>query len=69
MLEKKNFFAFKIPIAVVLVIIPGGIFFCWVPFLFPGTYGCKSCGREFSKPREMDWREFEKYKKEKEEAQ
>ncbi len=26
-------------------------------------------GREFSKPREMDWREFEKYKKEKEEAQ
>ncbi|OEH93855.1 hypothetical protein [Bacillus solimangrovi] len=62
MVEKNNFLGFKIPIAIVLILIPYGIFVCWLPFIIPGNYICKNCGREFRKVKEIDWREYEKMK-------
>lgn len=54
---EKNFFALKTPHFSFLV--PYGIFKWWLPFLIPGNYVCKKCGREFRKAKEIDWREFE----------
>lgn len=66
---KKNFLAWKIPIAIILAFIPYGIFICWLPFLLPSKYACNNCGRELSQVKEVDWREFEKLKKEKQEEE
>ena len=63
LIEKKNFFAFKIPIAIIFVFLPYGYMICWLPFLMPGNYACKSCGRENRKVKEIDWREFERLRK------
>lgn len=68
LVEKKNFFALKIPIAIILILVPYGIFICWLPFVIPGNFACKKCGREFRKPKEIDCREFEKLKREKEDS-
>lgn len=67
LVEKENFLGFKIPIAICLTFIPYGVYISWLPFLIPGNYSCKNCGREFRKVKEIDWREFEKMKKVEEE--
>jgi len=68
LIEKKNFLAFKIPIAIILIIVPYGFLICWLPFIIPGNYACKSCGREHRKVKEIDWREYERLRKMKEES-
>lgn len=63
---KKDFYAFKIPIVLIIfIVMPYGLYYCWLPFLFRGNYACKKCGHEASKFKEIDWREFEKLRKEK----
>ncbi|MFS1516321.1 hypothetical protein V1503_07410 [Bacillus sp. SCS-151] len=59
MIEKKNYLEFKLPIAMLLLIFPNGVFFCWVPFLIPGNYVCKKCYKSSKKVKEIDWREHE----------
>lgn len=66
--EKQNFFALKIPIAIILTFIPYGIFMCWLPFIIPGNYACKRCGREFRKAKEINWQEYERLKRNNEET-
>ncbi|THE10738.1 hypothetical protein E1I69_17480 [Bacillus timonensis] len=66
MLVKKNFFMFKIPAAILLLLVPYGFVICWLPFLIPPNYACKKCGREFRKVKEVDWQVYEKMKQEKE---
>lgn len=60
MLEKRMFLFLKIPLAIILLFVPYGIYICWLPFLIPSNYACKKCGKEMQKPKEIDWREYKK---------
>lgn len=62
MLESNKSTALRVIAAVILLFIPFGLFFVWVPFVFPYSYTCKNCGQKVETPEEMDWREFDKLK-------
>lgn len=62
-LERTSSTALRVICCIVLLFIPFGIFFCWVPFVLEHKYDCINCGTE-SKASELlnvDWRERESY--------
>lgn len=61
LIKENNQMGLKVTIAIVLLFIPFGLFFIWAPFLIPKTVECKKCGSTDIK--ELDWKEFEEYKK------
>ncbi|MDQ0254008.1 hypothetical protein J2S74_001381 [Evansella vedderi] len=46
---------------ILIFIIPFGLFFAWIPFVFPHTFECKNCGKQGneSELKQVDWRERE----------
>jgi len=63
-LERTSSTGLRVIVCIVLILIPLGIFICWIPFVFPHKFQCKVCGFDGAQDtfREMDWREFEAYK-------
>jgi DNA-directed RNA polymerase subunit RPC12/RpoP len=64
MLEETSSTALRVVACIVLLFIPFGIFFCWIPFVFPRNYACKNCGADVPTPEELDWREIDEKKQE-----
>ncbi|GEL77761.1 LITAF-like zinc ribbon domain-containing protein [Tenuibacillus multivorans] len=64
--EKTYSIGLRVVVCVILLFIPYGIFFCWIPFVFPYTHVCNVCGTELSSDQllRMDWREREELLKE-----
>jgi quinol-cytochrome oxidoreductase complex cytochrome b subunit len=69
LIERHNYYVIKIIVAIILLFIPFGFFICWLPFVLSGNYHCKNCGEEFPDAKEIDWREFEKMKQEKQQME
>lgn len=49
----------RVIVCVVLLFIPYGFFFCWIPFILPHSFRCNICGAELKAPDllDLDWRE------------
>jgi hypothetical protein len=49
----------RVIVCVVLLFIPYGLFFCWIPFVFPHSYRCNICGAGIKEHDllSLDWRE------------
>src|SRR5690554_4192399 len=60
-LVKTSSTGLRVIVCVVLLFIPYGLFFCWIPFVFPHSYRCNICGAELKAPDllDLDWRERE----------
>lgn len=70
MLEETSSTVLRVIICLILIfIIPFGIFFCWIPFVFSRKYVCKNCGSDVSTPEDIDWREIDEKKQEYKEVQ
>lgn len=62
-LERTSSTGLRIFCCIVLLFIPFGLFFCWIPFVLEHKYDCNNCGTQ-SKASELlsvDWRERESY--------
>lgn len=70
MLEETSSIALRVIVCLILIFfIPLGIFFCWIPFVFPRKYACRNCGSDVPTPEDIDWREIEEKKQEYKELQ
>jgi len=60
-IEKSYSIGLRVVVCIILLFIPFGIFFCWIPFVFPYTYRCKVCGTDVKEEEliDIDWREKE----------
>jgi len=60
-IEKSYSIGLRVVGCIILLFIPFGIFFCWIPFVFPYTYRCKVCGTDVKEEEliDIDWREKE----------
>jgi len=60
-LEKSSSTGLRVIICIILLFIPFGIFFCWIPFVFPHSYRCNVCGTDIKESEliDIDWREKE----------
>ncbi|WP_138414590.1 LITAF-like zinc ribbon domain-containing protein [Aquibacillus sediminis] len=64
--EKTYSIGLRVLVCVILLFVPFGIFFCWIPFVFPYRHVCHVCGTDLSSDQllRMDWREKEELLKE-----
>ncbi|SCY10314.1 BRI3 family protein [Alkaliphilus peptidifermentans] len=60
-IEETSSTAIRVIFCIVILFLPFGIFFCWIPFIFPRKYRCKSCGNEGENSQlvDIDWRDKE----------
>jgi hypothetical protein len=64
--ERTSSTGARVIVCIILLFIPFGFLFCWIPFVFPHTYKCNVCGNE-GKEEELlnvDWRERDDLMKE-----
>jgi|GEM_PF-2600618 len=59
--ERTSSTVLRILACVVLLFIPFGLLFCFIPFLLPHSFHCRVCGKEGNEGEliEIDWREKE----------
>ncbi len=60
-IEKGYSIGLRVVGCIILLFIPFGFFFCWIPFVLPYTYSCKVCGVNVKEEEliDIDWREKE----------
>ncbi|MBZ4655217.1 MAG: hypothetical protein JG781_2576 [Peptococcaceae bacterium] len=61
-IERTSSIGLRVVICIlILIFIPFGLLFCWIPFVFPHTYQCHNYGKDMKEEEvvEMDWRERE----------
>ncbi|WP_188205589.1 hypothetical protein [Alkalibacillus aidingensis] len=66
-LEKGYSMGLRVLVCLLLaIVVPFGILFCWIPFVFPYKYHCDVCGSDVDRDDvvQMDWREREELIKE-----